>query len=107
MDPVKISSEPQLPVAPMVPGQIPMAMPQPYAYAMPQPYTMPQSYTAPQAPPAPQVPYGITISGLAGPQAPPQAPVTSHYFKPMPQDCHDYSQPRCQVFLDWPTGVPH
>jgi len=92
MDPVRITTEPepQIPVAPMVPGQVPMAVPQPYVM--------------PQAPQAPQVPYGITISGLAAPQVQPQAPVPAPYFKPMPTDCQDYSQPRCQVFLDWPTN---
>lgn len=92
MDPVRITTEPQpqIPVAPMVPGQVPMAVPQPYVM--------------PQAPQAPQVPYGITISGLAAPQVQPQAPVPAPYFKPMPTDCQDYSQPRCQVFLDWPTS---
>ena len=88
MDPIKITSEPQIPVAPMIPGQIPMAMPQPYA-----------------VPQAPQVPYDISISGVAAPPQPqPQAPAPAQYFKPMPNDCKDYSQPRCRVFLDWPTG---
>lgn len=89
MDPIKISSAPQaqIPVAPMIPGQIPMAMPQPFA--------MPQ---------APQVPYAISISGVAAPQPQPQAPAPAQYFKPMPNDCQDYIQPRCRVFLDWPTG---
>ena len=90
MDPVKISTEPepQIPVAPMIPGQIPMAMPQPYA-----------------VPQAPQVPYDISISGVAAaPQPQLQAPAPVHYFKAMPNDCGDYSEPRCRVFLDWPTG---
>ncbi|XP_020619537.1 protein transport protein SEC31-like [Orbicella faveolata] len=89
MDPIRITSqpEPQIPLAPMIPGQIPMAMPQPYA--------MPQ---------APQVPYDISISGVAAPPPPqPQAPPPAQYFKPMPKGCDDYSQPRCRVFLDWPT----
>lgn len=89
MDPIRITSqpEPQIPLAPMIPGQIPMAMPQPYA--------MPQ---------APQVPYDISISGVAAPPAAqPQAPPPAQYFKPMPTGCEDYSEPRCRVFLDWPT----
>lgn len=97
MDPVRITTEPQaqIPVAQMVPGQVPMAMPQPYAIQQP--------FAMPQAPQAPQVPYYIRISGLATPQAQLQAPVAAPYFKPMPKNCQDYSQPRCQVFLDWPT----
>jgi len=90
MDPIRITSGPesQIPVAPMIPGQIPIAMPQPYA--------MPQ---------APQVPYDISISGVAAPPPPqPPAPPPQPYFQPMPKGCEDYSQPRCQVFLDWPTG---
>lgn len=93
MDPVSITADPQpaqIPVAPMVPGQIPMGVPQPYSM--------------PQAPQGPQIPYSLTISGLAAPQAQPQAPVPAPYYKPMPNDCKDYSQPRCQVFLDWPTS---
>lgn len=92
MDPVRITTEPQpqIPVAPMVPGQVPMVVPQPYSM--------------PQVPQSPQVPYQVTISGLAAPQTQPQAPVLSTFYKPMPNDCQDYSQPRCRVFLDWPTG---
>lgn len=97
MDPVRITTDPQpqIPLAPMVPGQIPMAVPQ--SFAMPQ---------APQVPQTPQVPYSLTISGLAAPQAQPQAPVPAvvPYFKPMPRDCKDYSEARCKVFLDWPTN---
>ena len=90
MDPIRITSGPgpQIPVAPMIPGQIPVVMPQPYA--------MPQ---------APQVPYDISISGVAAPPPPqPPAPPPQQYFQPMPKGCEDYSQPRCRVFLDWPTG---
>ena len=92
MDPIRISQqpEPQIPVAPMIPGQMPMAVPQP------QPYAVPQA--------SPQVPYDISISGVASPQAQPQGPELAKYFKPMPNDCQDYSSKRCQVFLDWPTG---
>lgn len=91
MDPIRISQqpEPQIPVAPMIPGQMPMAVPQP------QPYAVPQA--------SPQVPYDISISGVASPQAQPQGPELAKYFKPMPNDCQDYSSKRCQVFLDWPT----
>ena len=95
MDPVSITADPQsaqIPVAPMVPGQIPMVVPQPYS--------------VPQAPQGPQIPYSLTISGLAAPQDQPQAPVPAPapYYKAMPNDCKDYSQPRCQVFLDWPSS---
>lgn len=90
MDPIRITSEPQpqIPVVPMIPGQIPIAMPQPYV-----------------VPQTPQVPYDISISGVAAPPQPqPQAPAPAQYFKPMPKGCEDYSEPRCRVFLDWPTG---
>lgn len=104
MDPVKITTEPepQIPMAPMVPGQIPMASPQ-------QPFGMPQlpQTPLPQASQSPQVPYSVTIAGLAAPQPQPQPqlppPVLAPFYKPMPNDCKDYSKPRCQVFLDWPT----
>ena len=98
MDPISISQqpEPQIPVAPMISGQIPMAMPQ---LQQPQPYAVPQA--------SPQVPYSISISGVAAPPAPaqPQGAALALHFKPMPNNCQDYSEPRCHVFLDWPTGI--
>ena len=106
MDPVKITTGPQaqIPVAPMVPSQIPMAAPQ-------QPLAMPQvpQPPLPQAAQSPQIPYSVTVSGLAAPQAQSQhpqlpAPVLAPFYEPMPNDCKDYSRPRCQVFLDWPTS---
>lgn len=106
MDPVKITTGPQaqIPVAPMVPSQIPMAAPQ-------QPLAMPQvpQPPLPQAAQSPQIPYSVTVSGLAAPQAQSQhsqlpAPVLAPFYEPMPNDCKDYSRPRCQVFLDWPTN---
>lgn len=106
MDPIKITTEPepQIPMAPMVPGQIPMASPQ-------QPFGMPQlpQTPLPQASQSPQIPYSVTIAGLAAPQPQSQPqlppPVLAPFYKPMPNDCKDYSKPRCQVFLDWPTGT--
>lgn len=26
-------------------------------------------------------------------------------FQPMPKDCESYTHKKCQVFLDWPTGI--